>query len=489
MHSTFTNYPKITAKQALLRLFAISLLLLCASNQLLAQEQMIAQPFMESDKTPKPDLSRLKPPKKRLGRAAIELGFAELTPWVIDRYLRHVDYTDITWQTTARNLKLRNWTWDNDNFQTNQFGHPYHGSFYFSTLRTNGYNFWQSIAGAFVGSYLWETFAEDQAPAPNDFINTSFGGVILGETTYRLSNLIVNNHSRGVKHQLTEVAGLLVNPVNGINRLLDGKWGRVRHGRQVTDPVVLESDSSKISAVFDVGVRKFNENLGGALKGHIGWFARASFLYGTPYERFKDPFSNITITAEMGRDDSTMLNTVSVYGSLTGWQLKTKATNKQLLTLSANYDYIHNVAFFYGAQSVKLNLYSEYGLKRKVKFNTLFGAGPVILAAVPDDYKFNDRNYDYGSGFSINAGGRIAVLDRFFISGSYRGGWMVTMNGNPSHYFLHTVSGELSYRFLKNFSVNGEAGYFALKGNYNNFPDVNNSYPYVRTSLRYTLNP
>ena len=455
----------------------------------LAQELLIKQPFMEADTVHKPNL-HLQPEKKRLGRAAIELGIAELTPWTIDKYIRKVDYTSITWQTTARNLKLRNWAWDNDNFQTNQFGHPYHGSFYFSTMRTNGYNFWQSVPAAFLGSYLWETFAENQAPAPNDFINTSFGGIILGETTYRLSNMIVNNHSRGFKHQLTEVAGLLVNPVNGLNRLLDGKWGRVRHGRQVTDPVVVESDSSKISAIFDVGIRKLNENLGGSLRGHIGWYTRASFLYGTPYERFKEPFSNITVTAELGRDDSTMLNVVSVYGSLTGWQLKTKPNQKQLLTLSANYDYIHNVAFFYGGQSVKLNLYSEYGLTRKVKFNTLFGAGPVILAAVPDNYIiYNGRNYDYGSGFALNGGGRISIANRLDLSGNYRGGWMVTLNGNPSHYFLHAVSGEVSYRFIKNFALNGEAGYFALKGNYNNFPDVNKSYPYLRMSVRYTLNP
>jgi len=489
MNSTFTNNPNKAAKHTISRLLAVALLLLCTGNRLLAQEQIIAQPFMESDKARKPDLSRLKPEKKRFGRAAIELGIAELTPWSIDRFIRKVDYTDITWKTTAHNLNPGSWAWDNDNFQTNQFGHPYHGSAYFSTFRTNGYSFWQSVPAAFAGSYLWETFAEDQAPAPNDFINTSFGGIILGETTYRLSNLIVNNHSRGFKHQLTEIAGLLVNPTNGLNRLLDGKWGRVRHGRQITDPVVMESDSSKISAVFDLGVRKFNENLGSSLKGHIGWYARASFLYGTPFERFKDPFSNITITAEMGRDDSTMLNVISVYGSLTGWQLKTKPTQKQLLTLSANYDYIHNVAFFYGGQSVKLNLYSEYGLTRKVIFNTMFGAGPVILAAVPDAYNYNGRNYDYGSGFAINGGGRIAIINRLFISGNYRGGWMETLNGNPSHYFLHTVSGEVSYRFLGNFSVNGEAGYFALRGHYNKFPDVDKSYPYVRTSLRYTLNP
>src|SRR6185312_2086399 len=98
---------------------------------------------------------------------------------------------------------------------------------------------------------LWETFAESQPPAPNDFINTSFGGIVLGEMTYRLSNKIINNHIRGTHRQMSEIFAFLVCPTNGINRILDGKWGKV-------DRNSLEVDSSKISAEFDVGYRKFN---------------------------------------------------------------------------------------------------------------------------------------------------------------------------------------------------------------------------------------
>lgn len=129
--------------------------------------------------------------KKRFGRAAFELGLAEITPWTYDRYLAKVDYARISWKTVGHNLNPGSWTWDNDPFQTNQFGHPYHGSMFYSAFRSNGFSFWQSVPATMVGSYLWETFAENQAPAPNDFINTSFGGIVLGEMTYRLSNKII----------------------------------------------------------------------------------------------------------------------------------------------------------------------------------------------------------------------------------------------------------------------------------------------------------
>lgn len=419
--------------------------------------------------------------RPRFGRAAIELGAAELTPFIIDRYIRNMDYAHISWQTVGHNLKPNSWAWDNDGFQTNQFGHPYHGSLFFNAFRTNGYSFWQSAPVAFVGSYLWETFAENQAPAPNDFINTSLGGIILGEMTYRLSNKIINNHSRGFKRQTSEVFALIINPMNGINRILDGKWGKVT--RNTT-----EQDSSKVRAEFDLGLRKFNVNNANVFRsGHFGWFARARLLYGTPFEDFKTPFSNINITAELGKDDSTLLNVVSVYGSITGWKVFTSSQAKHLAILSANYDYIHNAAFFYGGQSIKFNLYSEFTPTKKLKINTTVGAGPVILGAVPDDYKFQGRNYDYGPGFGINGGGKITVMDHFSAGINYRGGWLITLNGNPSHYFLHAVSSEIGYTFVNNFSIFMEPGFFSLKGNYNNYPDVNRTYPYLRLSARYAI--
>jgi hypothetical protein len=420
--------------------------------------------------------------QKRFGRAAIELGFAELVPWTVDRYVRKVDYTNISWKTVSHNLNPGNWAWDNDNFQTNQFGHPYHGSYFFSAFRTNGYSFWQSVPAAFAGSYLWETFAENQAPAPNDFINTSFGGIVLGETTYRLSNKIVNNQARGFKRQASEVVALLVNPMNGLNRILDGKWGKVSHN-------TLEVDSSKVNAEFDLGYRAFNNDLQGrGSTHHGGWYGSAKLLYGTPYEHFSKPFTNINITAEFGKDDSTSLNVVSAYGSLTGWQLNNGEVIKQLLILSANYDYIHNVAFFYGGQSVKFNLYSEFDVSKKIKLNTTLGAGPVLLAAVPDVYLYQGRNYDYGPGFAINGGGRLGLMNKLFLGINYRGGWVKTLSGNASHYFLHAVTSEVSYMLVDNVSLAVEPGYFTLRGNYKTKPDVINNYPYLRASVRYALN-
>ncbi|QTE41033.1 MULTISPECIES: DUF3943 domain-containing protein [Mucilaginibacter] len=129
-------------------------------------------------------------------RAAFQLALGEVIPWSVDRYVRNVDFAYISFSTVAHNLQSSTWTWDNGAFGTNQFAYPYHGSLYFSAFRANGYTFWQSAPPTFVGSYIWETASEKQYPSPNDLINTSFGGIVLGEMTHRLSNQIVNNHTR-----------------------------------------------------------------------------------------------------------------------------------------------------------------------------------------------------------------------------------------------------------------------------------------------------
>ncbi|WP_170309755.1 DUF3943 domain-containing protein [Mucilaginibacter xinganensis] len=415
---------------------------------------------------------------KNFGNAALDFGLAELIPWTFDRYVANKDYARISWKVIGNNIKPSSWEFDNDGFQTNQFGHPYHGSNFYSAFRVNGYSFWQAAPATFAGSYLWETFAENQPPSPNDFINTSYGGIILGEMTYRLANKIINNHTRGAKRQIEEVAGFLVNPMNGLKRITTGKWGKV-YGNST------ERDSSHIYAEFDLGARTFNT---GNKDKKTGWYGHIRLLYGTPYENYRTPFSNIAVNAEFGKDDSTLVNVLSVHGSLAGWEISSTESHQHLAILSANYDYIRNVAFFFGAQSLRLNIVSEYDISKNVIINTSLGGSVLILGAVPDKYPIRGRNYDYGSGAGINLSGGISIADKLSYNINYRGGWLVTLNGNASHYFLHTLSTEFSYKILKNLAINAEPGYLTLSGYYKHFDNVNSRYPYFRTSIRYAVN-
>jgi hypothetical protein len=463
--------------------FAIAIL--CCPNFALAQTPFDSNRFLNDSLHKVPNFkSQISNgiPQKHFGRAAIQLGLMEVLPWTYDRYIVKKDYANISWQTIEHNLKPSSWTWDNDEFQTNQFGHPYHGSHFYSAFRSNGFSFWQSVPASFAGSYIWESTAENQPPAPNDFINTGFGGAVLGEMTYRLSRRIVNNSRTGFRRQMSEVAGFLINPMNGLTRIMDGKWGRVSHN-------TAEQDTSKVSVEFDLGARRFKATATNALKsGGFGWYGRVKLLYGTRYENYKTPFSNIYINAEFGQDDSSKMNTINVYGSLAGWEIAGDEKKEQLAILSANYDFVHNEAFFYGGQSVKMNIFSEYKLTHKLSINTSIGAGPIILAAVPDSYPLRGRYYDYTTGAAFNAGAGINLAEKLLTSIDYRGAWMVTINGSASHYFVHIVTAEAQYFITKQFSFATQPGYFNLHGKYNEHPTVDKKYPFIRLSARYSFN-
>lgn len=401
-----------------------------------------------------------------------------MAPWAVDECLRKEDYTHLTWQSTGYNLSPWHWAWDNDPFTTNEFGHPYHGSLFYNSFRANGYTFWQSVPASFAGSYLWETFAENQPPAPNDFINTGFGSITLGEMTYKLANKILDNRSRGLQRQVREICAMLINPMNGLTRLIDGRWGKV-YGNS------LEHDSSNVYIEFDLGERSFKINNS---DGSMGFYGHLKLIYGTPFENYKTPFSNIYVNAEFGADDSSKINIISAYGSVKGWLIGNTEKVRNLLMVSMNYDYINNEAFFYSAQSVRLNLSSAFTLSKKIKINTFAGTGPVILAAVPDSSLYEGRNYDFCSGLSFHANMQIGISGHLYYGVIYRGAWLKTINGNADHHLLHTITSEVRYRIASGFSLCAEPGYFRLNTYYKPGQQVSRSYPYLRISARYAIN-
>ncbi len=136
------------------------------------------------------------PAPKRFWLAAAELGILEFLPWAQDRFVNDEDYAHISVESIRRNLDTR-FKFDNDKFTTNQIGHAIAGGLYFNAGRTNGYSFWESASFALAGSAFWEVFGETQGPSFNDLVNTTLGGMTLGEAAYRLSQVLIDDRSRG----------------------------------------------------------------------------------------------------------------------------------------------------------------------------------------------------------------------------------------------------------------------------------------------------
>lgn len=454
--------------------YKISCIVLLAPLWLSAQ--LPANPFVDKDTLVTPVPGQLT--TKRFGRAAGKMLLANLIPWSYDKYVAQANSADVTFKSVQHNLNPGNWGWDDGNFSTNQFAHPYHGSISFNAYRSNGYSFWQSVPGAFAGSYIWETAAESLDFSINDFINTSYGGIIIGEMTHRLANRLINQRSTGIKRQASEVLAMVINPANGLNRLLDGKWGTLSSG--ATQP----ADSSKIYAELDIGVRRIRINKN---KTPVRWSGRVKLTYGTPLGNLKAPFSYLSIDAEFGKDLNGIVSQLSIYGSLAGWHSRSDDRSKHICMLTANYEYINNEVFLYSAQSIKFNLLSDRMISDQFTLRTAVGVGPILLAAVPNSYSEKERPYDYCSGASFNASGYMSYRNRFFYGISYRAGLFKTLSGNSSYHLLHALAGDIRFSYNQRFSIGIEPGYLNLKGKYKYYDDINDHYAYLRFSVRYSM--
>ena len=149
---------------------------------------------------------------RRPWKAALETFGLNMLVWSFDRYIVKEDWAYINGHTIKSNFK-KGPVWDTDQFTTNLFSHPYHGSLYFNAARSNGMNFWQSAPFAAGGSLMWEFFMENEPPSINDMLATTFGGIELGEITYRLSDLFIDNRSSGAERVGREVlAGIVAGP-------------------------------------------------------------------------------------------------------------------------------------------------------------------------------------------------------------------------------------------------------------------------------------
>ena len=185
--------------------------------------------------------------------AAAEVAGLNLGVWAFLHYAANAYYSYISWETIRDNIR-DGWEWDRSRYYVNFYHHPYHGYLYYNAGRANGLDYWGSSLSALSGSFMWEMMMEKYRPSINDLITTTCGGIIYGEIGYRFSALVRKRNARGLGRIWREAVGAVLDPVGGINRLLNGRddnypglpgspdVGRILNGElMLTGPVVIRS--------------------------------------------------------------------------------------------------------------------------------------------------------------------------------------------------------------------------------------------------------
>ena len=421
-------------------------------------------------------------PPKRFWAGFGELMLVQFIPHSINAYVKDEVWADVTFQSIKNNV-VYPWQWDDNAFLNNQFSHPYHGSLYFNAARTNGYNFWESFAWPFAGSLMWEVAGEAWAPAPNDLLNTSFGGVALGETFYRLSSLVLDNTATGSERTWREIGGFFLDPLRGFNRFVRGEMNDVTANPADWRP-------SKIVGVLDAGYRKTTNSgsLDNLQSGTDQWDVGLSLAYGDPVTDLSHaPFSFFGLAAELAgppTDSTRRLNRLSVRGSLAAWPLG--GSGHHQLALTMGYDYFSNPAVEYGGQSVQAGVVSVFGQPEsdlRVQTNVLLNG--IIIGATQSDYyqTLEGRNYDYGPGLGATVGGRLLYKRHLDASLTYVSFWIHTVDGTESAHYQDVLRLDARYWLNDRLGVGLSGARYSRHSDYSAAPDVTQESTFLRAFI------
>jgi hypothetical protein len=209
----------------------------------------------------------------------------------LNQYDRHRYGSDYdTNLSTIRQLS-RSWVTDNDPFRINQLGHPYQGSMYQGFARSAGLGFWESFGYTLAGAALWEIAGETTPPSKNDLIASGIGGSFLGESLFRMANLVLERAS-GTPPFWREALAAVVSPSMAFNRLAFGER---------FDSIYPSRDAMYYSRVA-VGVSQAQQNSAGSSgrSGNNEALADFSIDYGLPGKAdyaYKRPFDYFAFQA------------------------------------------------------------------------------------------------------------------------------------------------------------------------------------------------
>ena len=352
------------------------------------------------------------PVKKHYWQAAAEVTGINVFVQLFDRYVVKSDFAQTTMHTLKRNF-TDGMVWDNDFFITNMFMHPYHGNLYFNAARTNGLTFWESAPYALGGSLMWEFLGETEPPAINDVIATSCGGMAIGEMTHRLSHTVLNDSERGFNRFLREAAATVINPIQGLHRIISGDAWRVRSDHyRYHDFNKLPVDMS-----FSLGWRYLADD-GALFRGVHAPYLNATLTYGTPVdgERHTQPYDFFDVDCTFGvGGGQPLINSLQIMGRL--WS--TPILDKK--DMSGEFG-VYQFFNYYDAKPIKDGSeLTPYRISEAAGFGPGFilslpktgglssleqrvFISAILLGGTKSDY-FNviERDYNMGSGFSIKS--------------------------------------------------------------------------------------
>ena len=388
-------------------------------------------------------------PRRSVGKAFSQTTIINVF-YELANLARGQDTAKITPKTWWANMQ-QGWVWDLDDFMVNQLGHPYQGNNYFTAGRANGLSFWESAGVTAFGSGTWEYFGETNHASLNDLVNTTLGGIALGEMFHRTAWLVRDTRKTGGGRLASEIAATALDPITGVNRFITGDSSRVSEKPAEFVPTQLRGHTS-LGALW----RGTNTR---ALASTGEPFLEVNLLYGDPtVGRTRTPYDAFDVNLRFG--GGAKFSEARVRGRLIGQPFK---QGRFQVNVQQAYDFEQNDAYQFGAQSFELHTSFTTKLSERTSMFVVGWGGLTALGAVdslppgfvpepeePEEppeggqgVSEGPRFYDYGPGSTFGAGTSFTRNGREFANFYYRSHHLYSLDGVRANHLLQHLRMDL----------------------------------------------
>lgn len=422
---------------------------------------------------------------------------------LFDRVVTNQDFAQTTLNTWKENFK-NGFVWDNDQFSTNLFMHPYHGNLYFNSARSQGLNFWESAPYAMIGSLEWEFLGEIEPPAINDLIATTFGGICIGEITNRISRIFLDDSKRGWPRFWRELGATVFNPMGQLKRFATGDAWRVRHDHYRYH----DYNRNPVEISIAVGDRYLADD-GNFSKGEHNPYIDLSMQYGDPVneDEHNAPYDFFETQLVFGLSkNQPILNQIHLLGRLWSTPMIERKHIRAEFGIYQHFDYFDSkpvkdgsdltpyriseaAAFGPGAIIQMPEVGALSHLEQRVFIN-----GILLGGTKSDYYSIIDRDYNMGSGFSVKTKTHMELrhFGRFILNAHYYRiyTWkgydpdidmssltedeMLHLNsqGDKGNAALLVINPKTEFDIARNWSIELSGSFFARRTHYHYYNDV-----------------
>jgi hypothetical protein len=305
-------------------------------------------------------------------------------------YGRDVYGTSI--RSTWDHVRKESWEFDEDPFNVNQFEHPYLGATMYGMARSSGLSFWESLLYSDAGSLVWELAGETGPPSVNDLITTGQAGSMLGESLFRMANLVLENGGRRPGFWRELGAGALL-PSVALNRFAFGErfrtpfpshdppnFWQVRLGASADAKV---SDNSAVSTV-----RRQEVVLDFVM--NYGMPGDPRYTHERPFDYFQFEFA-----AMSGVHTHNWIENVLCRGLLWGRDYSAGDNFDGLWGVYGSYDYISPQVFRVSSTAASVGSTAQWWLAPKLALQGSVLGGVGFGGAGTVFFK-GERDYHYG---------------------------------------------------------------------------------------------